>query len=127
MISLFLFIAEEQLSKRCPCGNCDAFDRVPSRDVTCIRDSSNIRDQGSSRERCILLSSWMPDDIEVNLRDELCENLIWKYDSGDFSYKSPKVSEKALSNIPVDLIHDTHYFCSRFRTDVIKTMSLHLY
>lgn len=94
----YFSIAEEQLSKRCPCGNCNAFDRVPSRDVTCIRDTSNIRDEGSSREGCILLSSWMPDDIEVNLRDELCENLIWRYDSVDFSYKSPKVSEKVLSH-----------------------------
>ena len=49
----------------------------------------------------------MPDDIEVNLRDELCENLIWRYDSVDFSYKSPKVSEKALS-------HNTSRPYSRF-------------
>ena len=95
---LSLFIAEGQLSKRCPGGNCDAFDRAPSRNVMCIRESSNVRDEGSSREGCILLSSWIPDDNEVNLRDELYENLRWRYDSVDFTYTSLKVSEKALSH-----------------------------
>lgn len=82
---LFLFLlAEEQLSKACPCGKCSSFDceNLPRDDV-----SSQSRDK--RQEGCVLLSSWLTEEIKA-----VTSLQVLKRPPGitEFTYSSPKVS-----------------------------------
>ena len=82
---LFLFLlAEEQLSKACPCGKCSSFDceNLPRDDV-----SSHSRDK--RQEGCVLLSSWLTEEIKA-----VTSFQVLKRPPGitEFTYSSPKVS-----------------------------------
>ena len=82
---LFLFLlAEEQLSKACPCGKCSSFDceNPPQDDV-----SSQSRDK--RQEGCVLLSSWLTERIKA-----VTSFQVLKRPPGitEFTYSSPKVS-----------------------------------
>ena len=82
---LFLFLlAEEQLSKACPCGKCSSFDceNPPQDDI-----SSQSRDK--RQEGCVLLSSWLTEEIKA-----VTSFQALKRPPGvtEFTYSSPKVS-----------------------------------
>jgi len=49
-------LQEEQRTTCCPCGNCSAFDR----DLA-LKDSRAQQEQSNG---CVLLSRWLPDEIE---------------------------------------------------------------
>ncbi|KAL9956367.1 hypothetical protein ACROYT_G037834 [Oculina patagonica] len=74
--------AEEELTTCCPCGNCSAFDRDRPRETSSVREE---RSKGF-----VLLSRWLPDEIEHQSSGEFCEGLYEQYGTVDFTYSSVK-------------------------------------
>ncbi|XP_078347180.1 uncharacterized protein LOC144632408 isoform X1 [Oculina patagonica] len=77
-----LLQAEEELTTCCPCGNCSAFDRDRPRETSSVREE---RSKGF-----VLLSRWLPDEIEHQSSGEFCEGLYEQYGTVDFTYSSVK-------------------------------------
>ena len=76
--------AEEQLSKRCPCGNCNLVDHY------CPQDVSGDHDESIRKEGCVLLSSWLPYETEII---GSCKDLISRHCGiVEFTYSSLQVS-----------------------------------
>ncbi|KAJ7362151.1 hypothetical protein OS493_013242 [Desmophyllum pertusum] len=94
-----LLEAQEQLTKCCPCGNCGAFDRDHPRDT-----SASVRE--GRKEGCVLLSRWLPDEIEHYSSVELCEGLNQQYGTVDFTYSSVKELREL-----VQLHHEVQLLC----------------
>jgi len=93
---LLLFLPEEeQLSTHCPCGNCGAFDWDLSRDAPDVQEASSDQDDNTTKEGCVLLSSWLPDEMkEIESRKDINR----RYDTMDFTYSSFKVSARLSSH-----------------------------
>lgn len=77
--------AEEQLSKRCPCGNCSLVDQ------DCTQNASGDHDETIRKEGCVLLSSWLPYETEII---GSCKDISRQCGIVEFSYSSLKVSGK---------------------------------
>ena len=77
---------DEQHTRCCPCGNCSAFDRDRPRE-----DSGAQQEQSKG---CVLLSRWLPDEIEDHSSGELFEEFNKQCGTIDFTYSSVKVRLK---------------------------------
>ena len=84
VLFLFLFLlAEEQLSKACPCGKCSSFDWEN------LQDDVSSQSKDKRQEGCVLLSSWLTEEIKA-----VTSFQVLKRPPGitEFTYSSPKVS-----------------------------------
>ena len=85
--------AEEQLSKRCPCGNCNLVDQ------DCPEDASGDHDESIQKESCVLLSSWLPCETEII---GSCKDISRHCGIEEFTYSSLKVSGKTKIRLKVN-------------------------
>ena len=84
VLILFLFLlAEEHLSKACPCGKCSSFDWEN------LQDDVSSQSKDKRQEGCVLLSSWLTEEIKA-----VTSFQVLKRPPGitEFTYSSPKVS-----------------------------------
>lgn len=92
-----LLEVEEQLNECCPCGNCGAFEQDHPRDTSIVQEWN---------KGCVLLSRWIPEEIQHCASVELCSGFRQHYGTMDFTYSSVKELREL-----VGLHHDVQLLC----------------